>query len=92
MPSSSLPVYVRRRDILLVFFDETTAQGAGLGRQTMPETLRYSTRAGDPDWQRGRGSLMPAGYRSSIPTQRQQRWMCRMDGIFVAYLLRWIAS
>jgi 5,6-dimethylbenzimidazole synthase len=27
---------------LAVFCDETTAQGAGLGRQTMPETLRYS--------------------------------------------------
>lgn len=26
-----------------VFCDETTEQGAGLGRQTMPETLRYST-------------------------------------------------
>lgn len=27
---------------LAVFADETTAAGAGLGRQTMPETLRYS--------------------------------------------------
>jgi 5,6-dimethylbenzimidazole synthase len=27
---------------LAVFCDETTAQGSGLGRQTMPETLRYS--------------------------------------------------
>jgi len=27
---------------LAVFCDETTAQGKGLGRQTMPETLRYS--------------------------------------------------
>lgn len=27
---------------LAVFADETTARGAGLGRQTMPETLRYS--------------------------------------------------
>jgi 5,6-dimethylbenzimidazole synthase len=27
---------------LAVFCDETTAQGAGLGRQTMPEMLRYS--------------------------------------------------
>ncbi|HNB29207.1 MAG TPA: 5,6-dimethylbenzimidazole synthase, partial [Alphaproteobacteria bacterium] len=27
---------------LAVFCDEATAQGAGLGRQTMPETLRYS--------------------------------------------------
>jgi 5,6-dimethylbenzimidazole synthase len=27
---------------LAVFCDETTEQGAGLGRQTMPETLRYS--------------------------------------------------
>jgi len=26
-----------------VFCDETTEQGAGLGRMTMPETLRYST-------------------------------------------------
>ena len=26
-----------------VFCDEATAQGQGLGRQTMPETLRYST-------------------------------------------------
>ncbi|MBI2256511.1 MAG: 5,6-dimethylbenzimidazole synthase [Proteobacteria bacterium] len=28
---------------LAVFCDEATLQGAGLGRQTMPETLRYST-------------------------------------------------
>lgn len=28
---------------LAVFCDEATGQGAGLGRQTMPETLRYST-------------------------------------------------
>jgi 5,6-dimethylbenzimidazole synthase len=28
---------------LAVFSDESTAQGQGLGRQTMPETLRYST-------------------------------------------------
>jgi len=27
---------------LAVFCDETTSAGAGLGRQTMPETLRYS--------------------------------------------------
>jgi len=27
---------------LAVFCDEATEQGAGLGRQTMPETLRYS--------------------------------------------------
>jgi 5,6-dimethylbenzimidazole synthase len=27
---------------LAVFCDESTAQGSGLGRQTMPETLRYS--------------------------------------------------
>jgi 5,6-dimethylbenzimidazole synthase len=27
---------------LAVFCDDTTAQGLGLGRQTMPETLRYS--------------------------------------------------
>lgn len=27
---------------LAVFCDETVSQGAGLGRQTMPETLRYS--------------------------------------------------
>ena len=28
---------------LAVFSDETTGQGLGLGRRTMPETLRYST-------------------------------------------------
>lgn len=29
--------------VLAVFTDEETGQGHGLGRQTMPETLRYST-------------------------------------------------
>src|SRR5918995_1324121 len=38
-----LDAHVPRNRRLPVFADEGTAQGHGLGRQSMPETLRYST-------------------------------------------------
>ena len=59
--------------VLAVFTDESTAQGHGLGRQTMPETLRYSTvTAVHTLWLVARSHGLGVGWVSIIEPQAVQ--------------------
>ncbi len=71
-----------------VFCDETTAQGAGLGRQTMPETLRYSTvLAIHTLWLAARALGLGLGWVSIIDPGAATVALDVPDGwYFVAYL------
>lgn len=73
---------------LAVFCDETTAQGAGLGRQTMPETLRYSTvLAIHTLWLAARAQGLGLGWVSIIdPVQATAALNVPAGWSFVAYL------
>ena len=61
---------------LAVFADEETEAGAGLGRQTMPETLRYSAvLAVHTFWLAARAQgLIPAPWRRSPARGRTSRY------------------
>jgi 5,6-dimethylbenzimidazole synthase len=71
-----------------VFCDETTAQGAGLGRLTMPETLRYSTvLAIHTLWLAARARGLGLGWVSIIdPAQATATLDVPASWRFVAYL------
>jgi 5,6-dimethylbenzimidazole synthase len=71
-----------------VFCDETTAQGSGLGRLTMPETLRYSTvLAIHTLWLAARARGLGLGWVSIIdPAQATATLDVPASWRFVAYL------
>jgi 5,6-dimethylbenzimidazole synthase len=71
-----------------VFCDETTPQGAGLGRLTMPETLRYSTvLAIHTLWLAARAQGLGLGWVSIIdPVAATTSLDVPADWRFVAYL------
>ena len=73
---------------LAVFADETTGAGSGLGRQTMPETLRYSVVAAIQTlWLAARAEGLGVGWISIL----EPKIVCRMLDVpetwtLVAYL------
>ena len=73
---------------LAVFADETTRAGAGLGRQTMPETLRYSVVAAvQTFWLAARAEGLGVGWISIL----EPKIVCRILDVpetwsLVAYL------
>jgi 5,6-dimethylbenzimidazole synthase len=71
-----------------VFCDEATVQGAGLGRLTMPETLRYSTvLAIHTLWLAARARGLGLGWVSIIdPVEATAALDVPADWRFVAYL------
>ena len=71
-----------------VFCDETTVQGSGLGRLTMPETLRYSTvLAIHTLWLAARARGLGLGWVSIIdPAQATATLDVPASWRFVAYL------
>ncbi len=73
---------------LAVFCDEATAQGAGLGRQTMPETLRYSAvLAVHTLWLAARVRGLGIGWVSILdPQEAAQQLAVPQDWTLVAYL------
>jgi 5,6-dimethylbenzimidazole synthase len=73
---------------LAVFCDVTTAQGAGLGRQTMPETLRYSVvGAIQTLWLAARAHGVGMGWVSILHPDRINALLdVAPDWFFVAYL------
>jgi 5,6-dimethylbenzimidazole synthase len=73
---------------LAVFCDETTEQGAGLGRQTMPETLRYSVvSAIQTLWLAARAHGVGLGWVSILNPERMNDLLEIDPGwFFVAYL------
>lgn len=73
---------------LAVFCDEGTAQGAGLGRQTMPETLRYSAvLAVHTLWLAARVRGLGIGWVSILDPQEAARKLDVPEGwTLVAYL------
>ncbi len=73
---------------LAVFCDEATPQGAGLGRLTMPETLRYSTvLAIHTLWLAARAQGLGLGWVSIIdPVAATASLDVPADWRFVAYL------
>ena len=73
---------------LAVFCDETTAQGAGLGRQTMPETLRYSVvGAIQTLWLAARAHGVGLGWVSILHPEAINRLLdVAPEWFFVAYL------
>ena len=73
---------------LAVFCDESTAQGSGLGRQTMPETLRYSdVLAVHTLWLAARTRGLGVGWVSILDPDAATRQLHVPDGwILVAYL------
>ncbi len=73
---------------LAVFCDEATAQGAGLGRQTMPETLRYSAvLAVHTLWLAARVRGLGIGWVSILDPQEAARQLSVPEGwTLVAYL------
>jgi 5,6-dimethylbenzimidazole synthase len=73
---------------LAVFCDETTAQGAGLGRQTMPETLRYSVvGAIQTLWLAARAHGVGMGWVSILHPERMNA-LLEIDAswFFIGYL------
>ncbi|WP_374654752.1 5,6-dimethylbenzimidazole synthase [Dongia sp.] len=73
---------------LAIFCDETTPQGAGLGRLTMPETLRYSTvLAIHTLWLAARAHGLGLGWVSIIdPAAATETLDVPKGWSFVAYL------
>ena len=73
---------------LAVFCDEGTEQGAGLGRQTMPETLRYSAvLAVHTLWLAARVRGLGVGWVSILDPQAAARKLdVPQDWTLVAYL------
>ena len=73
---------------LAVFADETTASGAGLGRRTMPETLRYSAiLAVHTLWLTARTCGIGVGWVSILdPAQAMRDLGVPEDWSLVAYL------
>ena len=80
---------------LAVFSDESTATGSGLGRQTMPETLRYSVVAAVQTlWLAARAEGLGMGWVSILDPAEVTRVLDVPDGWhLVAYLdLGWRAE
>jgi 5,6-dimethylbenzimidazole synthase len=73
---------------LVVCADETTGQGHGLGRQTMPETLRYSTVAAIQTlWLAARSEGLGVGWVSILdPAAARATLDLPPDWSLVAYL------
>ena len=73
---------------LAVFCDEGTTQGQGLGRQTMPETLRYSAvLAAHTLWLAARTRGLGIGWVSILdPAAARQQLQVPPDWSLVAYL------
>jgi len=80
---------------LAVFSDESTATGSGLGRQTMPETLRYSVVAAvQTMWLAARAEGLGMGWVSILDPAEVTRVLDVPEGWrLVAYLdLGWPAE
>jgi 5,6-dimethylbenzimidazole synthase len=73
---------------LAVCADETTSQGAGLGRRTMPETIRYSVVAAIQTlWLAARAEGLGVGWVSILdPDAARAALDLPADWSFVAYL------
>jgi 5,6-dimethylbenzimidazole synthase len=73
---------------LAVCADETTAQGHGLGRQTMPETIRYSVVAAIQTlWLAARAEGLGVGWISILDPDAARAALDLPEGwAFVAYL------
>jgi 5,6-dimethylbenzimidazole synthase len=73
---------------LAVCADEATAQGAGLGRRTMPETIRYSVVAAIQTlWLAARAEGLGVGWVSILDTAAARATLdLPADWSFVAYL------
>jgi len=73
---------------LAVCADETTGQGHGLGRQTMPETIRYSVVAAIQTlWLAARAEGLGVGWVSILDPDAARAALDLPDGwTFVAYL------
>ena len=73
---------------LVVCADEATAQGSGLGRQTMPETIRYSVVAAIQTlWLAARAEGLGVGWVSIFDPAAVKRTLdLPPDWSFVAYL------
>jgi 5,6-dimethylbenzimidazole synthase len=73
---------------LAVCADETTAQGHGLGRQTMPETIRYSVVAAIQTlWLAARAEGLGVGWVSILDPEAARTTLDLPAGwTFVAYL------
>ena len=73
---------------LAVCADETTGQGHGLGRQTMPETLRYSVVAAIQTlWLAARAEGLVVGWVSILDPEAARAMLDLPSGwTFVAYL------
>jgi 5,6-dimethylbenzimidazole synthase len=80
---------------LAVCADEATAQGAGLGRRTMPETIRYSVVAAIQTlWLAARAEGLGVGWVSILDPEAARATLdLPADWSFVAYLcLGWPAQ
>jgi 5,6-dimethylbenzimidazole synthase len=73
---------------LAVCADETTVQGAGLGRKTMPETIRYSVVAAIQTlWLAARAEGIGVGWVSILdPVSVREALDLPSDWSFIAYL------
>jgi 5,6-dimethylbenzimidazole synthase len=73
---------------LAVCADETTGQGHGLGRQTMPETIRYSVVAAIQTlWLAARAEGLGVGWVSILDPEAARAMLDLPAGwTFVAYL------
>src|SRR4029453_2429834 len=73
---------------LAVFADRSTAQGHGLGRQTMPEMIEYSAvTAGPPIWVGARAEGIGVGWVSILePAAVAAILDVPADWKFIAYL------
>jgi len=71
-----------------VYCDESTLQGRGLGRKTMPETLRYSTVAAIQNlWLAARAYGIGVGWVSILDPDQVSKTLNALEGWrFVAYL------
>jgi len=71
-----------------VYCDEGTSQGRGLGRKTMPETLRYSTVAAIQNlWLTARARGIGVGWVSILDPEQVSKTLQTPEGWrFVAYL------